>query len=117
MWIYKDVCGLGGAYKHIHPFKQAVVAHFIKSLPDWVDYVIVFGSATMPFCREDSDIDICIIGDYPEDLSNFTDSRMPGESYDFLFYKSPEQLLAKAELSIQNVERDIYEKGVVVYAK
>jgi predicted nucleotidyltransferase len=117
MWRYKDLYGLGHPYTLIHPFKQQAVKRLVDNISGWVDYVVVFGSSIMPYCRKDSDIDVSLIGDYTEENQNMDAMRMEGQSYDFLRYASVDDLKKRAAYSIQNVERDIYERGVVVFER
>lgn len=109
--------GLGHPYTLIHPFKQQAVKRLVDNVSGWVDYVIVFGSAIMPYCRKDSDIDVSLIGGYTGNDHNLDAMRIEGQSYDFLKYISLEDLKKRAAYNIQNIERDIYERGVVVFER
>jgi len=42
---------------------------------------------------------------------------MTGETYDFLKYKSLGDLRSLAQKSIQNIEKSILEKGVLIYER
>jgi predicted nucleotidyltransferase len=116
MWKYKDQFVFGHPYIFIHPFKQQAVKHLVDNIPAWVDYAIVFGSAIMPYCRHESDIDIALIGNLSGE-TNLDNLRIDNQSYDFLKYKSVNELKQKATTSRQNVEKDIYERGVVVFER
>ena len=116
MYKFSDKYGFGGAFAHVHPYKQRAVKFLVDNVDDVIQYVIIFGSSTLPTCKRDSDIDVCIIGVNSEDFSS-RNLRVPEEYYDFLTYPSTEEFLEEVNSSMQNVARSIYEEGVVVYAR
>lgn len=91
----------------------------VDNLPSgypWVDYAIVFGSAVSPSCHYGSDIDICLVGKTAEDF-NSQRLRDKSHAYDFILVDSKQDLVEKSENDFCSVYRDIWEEGVVVYAK
>ena len=113
-YLYFDKHGYGEPFVYIHPFKQAAAKHMVDNITPEITHVIIFGSSTLPCCRSWSDIDVCLIGDI-DDSVPLTSLRIKGESYDFLKYKSVDEMQRLAKRSIQNVERNILEKGVLIY--
>jgi len=113
-YLFFDKHGYGVPYTYIHPFKQAAVKHVVDNITPEITHVIVFGSSTLPSCRSWSDVDICLVGNIDESfkLSNL---RLKGESYDFLKYKSMDELKLLSQRSIQNIEKSILDKGVILY--
>ena len=91
---------------YIHPWKQPAVKRIIDSVKDIEDLkcIVVFGSALERRCRQDSDIDIVIFGDserkaiFPLDID-----------VDVLY----EDTIDRGSV----LWKEIYDKGVVVYAK
>jgi len=115
MWKFLDKHNLGNPYTLIHPKKQKIVKYLVDNIPNEVDYVIVFGSSIMPYCQAESDIDVAFVGECEyKDLDRaFVDD----QEYDVLIYKSLDEVKQRAFSSRQNVEREIYENGVLVYER
>lgn len=113
MYQFNDIYGYGKPIIFIHPFKQQVVKKLVEHICPAVTHVIIFGSATLPACRYDSDVDVCLIGD----VENMDTSKllMSGQAYDIVKYHSLTELRQKAESSFHNISKEIYTKGVVVY--
>ena len=83
----------------------------ISQLAAPISHGIIFGSATNYSCWWGSDIDVCLVG---VDASyNTKPLRVPGQAYDFIFYKNLEELRKQAHA--HGIEKEIWEKGVVVY--
>jgi predicted nucleotidyltransferase len=115
-YLYFDKHGYGEPFVYIHPFKQAAAKHLAENIMPGITHVIVFGSAVLPCCRSWSDVDVCLIGDMGDDVL-LSPLKKKGESYDFLKYASLDELHRLADRSIQNVEKSIVEKGVLVYER
>jgi predicted nucleotidyltransferase len=116
---YIDKYGYGSPFFYIHPLKQKAVRRLVDNLPTGTEYALVFGSALLPACREESDIDIALIGNIDGKI-NFRDlisdkTERNGCEYDIVTFPSIGYLREKAARSIQNGERSILEKGLVVY--
>ena len=105
----------GTPYVFVHPYKQQAVKQIIDSLPDWVEMAIVFGSAVQNYCTPESDIDLCIIG-LPPNPNNYGIATY-GESCDILQYDTKYLLTEQLHANRFSVERNIYEKGIVLYAR
>ena len=113
MYNFIDKYGYGTPYTNIHPFKQKAVKHMLDNKPPSIQVVIIFGSSVLPSCKDYSDIDVCLIGDFEE--FNLSDITVEGQAYDFVKYETVEELQEKAKLNGNGIDRDIYNKGVVVY--
>lgn len=113
-YLYFDKYGYGEPFIYIHPFKQSAVKYLVEHVSPEITHVIIFGSSTSPCCRSWSDIDVCLVGDIDE-TKPLSFLQKKGESYDILKYKSIHEIGRLAERSIQNIEKSILEKGVLVY--
>ena len=110
-WIFKDIHGYGYPYYHIHPYKQKVVREIVEYLPDWVEGVIVFGSAIHPSHMWWNDLDICVIGHRQRGKS----VGYHGVDCDILYLKSLEDLVELAEFEFNSIYYNIKQDGVLVY--
>jgi len=115
MYKFIDKHGYGKPYTYVHPYKQQAVKQFVNILPEWVEMVILFGSAVQTYCKPTSDIDVCIIGT-PPNKGNY-DIDIHEQTIDFLQYNTKENFLAAVENNPYGAAAEAYLKGVVVYAK
>ena len=106
-----DKYGYGGAYEYIHPYKQKDVKTVEKEIKDDVEAIIVFGSSIKDTCRPNSDIDMCIIGN----IKNINISK--NIEVDILSYPSVSILKEVAQNPWYSIEKEIWNKGVVIYAR
>lgn len=115
MFKFPDINGFGAPFTSIHPYKQKQIKHLIDNITPDIDYVIIFGSAVQHSCWIGSDIDVCLVGVgeyYPT-----RHLRQVGQAYDFLFYPDIDTLRKLAENEYLSIEKEIWEKGVLVYDK
>jgi len=111
-----DKHNLGVPFCYVHPYKQLAVKHLVDNVEDWVEGVIIFGSAVTDAHFYESDVDVCIVGTPSGEFSS-RDLRLKGEAYDFVLVESPDMLKQKSDEDFCSVYRDIMEGGVVVYDK
>jgi len=116
--VYKfiDKHNLGVPFCYVHPYKQLAVKHLVDNVEDWVEGVIIFGSAVTHAHYYESDLDVCIIGTPPGEFSS-RNLRLKGEAYDFILVESAQLLKQKSFEDFASVYRDIMDGGVVVYDK
>jgi len=112
---YNDKYGYGNPYIYIHPLRQRQVRHLVENKPPGTRYILVFGSVLHPYCREDSDVDVALVGKIPKG-ENFKAMMLPNCEYDIFVYESLEDLREKSQRNPQNMERSILEGGLAVYA-
>ena len=87
----------------------------IDVVPDSVDELWVFGSAVTPYCRPDSDLDVCIVGDNITKEDRRTLVHAPRRGMDLLDITNADfNKLRKEEGS---VFYEVYHKGVLIYKK
>ena len=102
-------------FEKINPLKQDELRKVLDVIPDSVDELWVFGSAATPYCRPDSDIDVCIVGDsisrddrkllahaprYGMDLIDVTHERFEAEKHE-----------------PGSIFNEVYSKGLLIYRK
>jgi len=116
MYKFLDKHNLGRPFYYVHPYKQLAVKHLVDNVEDWVDGVIIFGSAVTHAHFYESDLDVCIIGVPTGEFSSYN-LRIKGESYDFILVESVTLLKQKSDEDFSSIYRDIMEEGVVVYVK
>ena len=113
-YIFRDIHKFGFPYYHIHPYKQKVVKYLIDNKADWVDFIIIFGSALHPGHFYKKDLDVCLIGNLEGDF-NSSFMKIPGTMYDFIREESFVNLKLKAERHVGSVYYRIVKEGVMVY--
>ncbi|MCL1934897.1 MAG: nucleotidyltransferase domain-containing protein [Defluviitaleaceae bacterium] len=107
---FKDKEGFSPPFTYIHPYKQKEVKNIVDKLKGRVEAIIVFGSSVAYHCWTGSDIDLCLIGISPEDIKR---GELPNS--DVLYYKTKEEFLNNANTDLWTIEKEILEKGVVVW--
>jgi hypothetical protein len=60
---FKDLHRAGGRIRHVFPLHQRALLDLLAMLPETVDEVWVFGSTLTLRCGQDSDLDVCLVGD------------------------------------------------------
>ena len=50
-------------FERVSEYKREDLEKVLGAVPESVDELWVFGSAVTPYCRPDSDLDVCIVGD------------------------------------------------------
>ena len=116
MYKFKDVHSLGKPFYYVHPYKQLAVKHLVDNAYDWIEGIIVFGSAVSHAHHYDSDLDVCIIG-VPTGEFCSRNLRIREESYDFILVESVDMLRQLSNNDNFSVYHDIMTEGVLVYDK
>ena len=110
-----DITGKGLPYTYVYPLHQQDLEKILTSLPDSVEEVWVFGSVITLKARQESDLDLCIIGNLTKEDKYKLYSIKTRMKVDFIFYTWDEFYLNKTK-DIQ-LKIDITEKGMKVYNK
>lgn len=113
-WIFKDIDNLGYPFYHIHPFKQEAVKFIVANKPDWLEHVIVFGSAVKRGHFYEKDLDVCLVGADIHKIENFGHLKIPKTKYDIVTVMSLEELYEKANFAFGSVYYYIVKDGVLV---
>ena len=50
-------------FERVSEYKREDLKKILDVIPESVDELWVFGSSVTPYCRPDSDLDVCIVGD------------------------------------------------------
>ena len=115
--IFMDIHGFGYPYYHVHPYKQAAVKHIVDNVPNWITYVIIFGSAVKNWHMWWKDLDVCIVGEGADHLLGYRKNFiLPDCSMDFLEYNSL-TILSEHGAKWSDVRYHICREGVMVYEK
>ena len=101
-------------FEKVSNFKKEDLQKIIEVLPESVEELWVFGSAVTPYCRPDSDLDICVIGDISKE-DRRTISHAPRRGIDLLD-------ISKKDFEGEKINRgsiffEIYTKGLLIYTK
>ena len=99
-------------YDYINPKKQPEVKKILDSpIPDYVEGIILFGSAVTTNATQASDVDLAIVcNDSLDEPIPWIDEAV---DYDLLHYKSVEDFLRQTETN--QITKRIYERGVVIW--
>jgi len=102
-------------FEKISEYKQADLQKVLDVIPASVDELWVFGSAVTKFCRPDSDLDVCIIGDFITKEDRKILAHAPRYGMDLIDVNHDEfNKESKEKGSIYN---EIKSKGLLVYKK
>ena len=100
--------------KTISPFRADDLKAVLAKVPDSAEEIWVFGSTVTPYCRPDSDLDICIVGH----------TTMQEESVMYKAAKCAVDIITEtpegfAQLSRQpgSIYKEVKDKGLLVYKK
>ena len=113
---------IDGRHIHVADVKQKYMANIVDAARkcDYIDKVILFGSACGQLCTEESDIDLAVFGnqtkykcllsrkyrDFLEQIYTFDNHN---QAYDFLYFKTGDN-------NESNIMNDI-ERGEVLYVR
>jgi len=100
--------------KRICDFRKNDVRALLSKVTDSVEEVWVFGSTVTEFCRDDSDLDVCVVGhtSMKEESEMF---KAPKCSVD-LITETPEGFAVQSKIS-GSVYKEARDKGLLVYKK
>lgn len=101
--------------KAVSAYKQDDLQAILEILPASVDELWVFGSAVTPFCKPDSDLDVCIVSDNITKDERRTILHAPRRAMDLL-------VISKDGFNLESKDRNsvyyqIRNNGVLVYRK
>jgi len=102
-------------FEKISEYKQADLQKVLDVLPDSVDELWVFGSAVTKFCRPDSDLDVCVIGDSISKEDRKTMAHAPRYGMDLIDVNHDD--FARESKEIGSIYNEIKSKGLLVYKK
>ena len=113
-WIFKDIDNLGYPFHHIHPYKQDAVKFMVANKPEWLEHIIVFGSAVKRGHFYEKDLDVCLVGAGIHEIEDFGQIKSPNIRYDFVTVKSLAELHEKANFAFGSVFYHIMKDGVLI---
>jgi len=100
--------------KSVNPLKHDDLKKVLSKVPDSVDEIWVFGSSVTPYCRPNSDLDLCIIGHTTIEEESVMYKAASG-SVDIIT-KTPEGFASNSKIP-GSVYKEVLDKGVLVYKK
>ena len=106
-----DLINKGDIFANIHPYKQKDVYELVTILKDKVELIVIFGSSVKDTCWQGSDLDVCIVSKEDIQLKNVI------KNLNFLKYDTIEELAHLASYPLWCIEKEIWEKGEVVYVR
>lgn len=102
-------------FDKVSNLKKEDLQSVIDVLPDTVDELWVFGSAVTPYCRPDSDLDVCVVGEKISREDRKKLAHAPRRGMDLLSI-TPDEF--DKECSDKNsVYYDVRNKGLLIYKK
>lgn len=102
-------------FEKVNTLKQEEVRKILDMLPDSVDELWVFGSAVTQYCRPDSDIDVCIVGDCITKNDRRLIAHAPRYGMDLIDVTNEQFESAKHEPD--SIFHEVFEKGLLIYKK
>ena len=102
-------------FERISKYKTEDLQKVLDVLPESVDELWVFGSAVTSFCRPDSDLDVCIIGDSISKEDRRTIAHAPRNGMDLLNITHADFIRESSEEG--SVFYDVKNKGLLIYKK
>ncbi len=102
-------------FERVSEYKREDLEKVLNVIPESVDELWVFGSAVTKYCRPDSDLDVCIIGDNITKEDRKTLAHAPRYGMDLInVTHSDFEKESKEKGSIYN---EIKTKGLLIYKK
>lgn len=102
-------------FDKISEYKKDDLSKVLEALPDSVDELWVFGSATTEFCRPDSDLDVCIVGNNISKEDRKVISHAPRRGMDLIDVDTETFEREKSENN--TIYKEIFDKGLLIYKK
>ena len=102
-------------FERVNAIKQDELRKVLNTVPNSVDELWVFGSALTPYCRPDSDIDVCVIGDNITKEDRKQMAHAPRYGMDLINVNHAQFEAEKNELG--SIFHEIFTKGLLIYRK
>lgn len=102
-------------FAKVSEFKRDDLNAVLAVIPESVDELWVFGSAVTPYCRPDSDLDVCVVGDNITKADRKVLAHAPRRGMDLLNISNADFLAERDKAG--SVFYDVYHKGLLVYKK
>jgi len=102
-------------FDRVNDIKKEDVKAVLSVIPDSVDELWIFGSAITEFCREDSDIDICVIGDNITREDRRVLAHAPRRGMDLLNVTHEEFERERGDKN--SIYHAVFNKGLLLYKK
>ena len=102
-------------FEKVSEFKRDDLKKVLDAMPDSVDELWVFGSSITPYCRPDSDLDVCVVGDNISREDRKTLAHAPRRGMDLIDVTHHE--FKEQRLDPDSIFSEVYNKGLLIYRK
>ncbi|MCQ2565305.1 MAG: type II toxin-antitoxin system RelB/DinJ family antitoxin [Clostridia bacterium] len=102
-------------FERVSEYKREDLEKVLEVLPESIDELWVFGSAITEYCRPDSDLDVCIVGDNISKEDRRTLAHAPRYGMDLLDISHDD--FAKESREKGSIYNEIKTKGLLIYKK
>ena len=102
-------------FERVSEYKRNDLEKVLAVIPDSVDELWVFGSSVTPYCRPDSDLDVCIVGDNISKDDRRKVAHAPRYGMDLLDISH--EAFEKESQERGSVFNEIKTKGLLIYKK
>lgn len=102
-------------FERVSEYKREDLEKVLSVLPESIDELWVFGSSVTQFCRPDSDLDVCIIGDNITKDDRKILAHAPRYGMDLLSISNEE--FERESSVVGSVFNEIKSKGLLIYKK
>ena len=106
---------LSDPIEQISLFRRDNLRNMLAVIPDTVDELWVFGSSVTPYCRPDSDLDVCIVGDEIRIDEKRLLFSAAGCAVDLIDATHAE--FDRRRLEEGDIFSEVYNKGIKIYQK
>lgn len=102
-------------FDKVSKLKKEDLQSVLDVLPDSVDELWVFGSAVTPYCKPDSDLDVCVVGNKISGEDRKIIAHAPRRGMDLLNISKEE--FDRESLDKNSVYHAVKNKGLLIYKK
>ena len=102
-------------FEKVNKLKQEDLKRILDALPDSVDELWVFGSALTPYCKPESDIDVCVVGDNITNEDCRTLMHAPTSAMDLI--DASHEVFENERKVVGSIYNEVQEKGLLIYDK
>ncbi len=114
---FPDPYNFGEAYRPVFPPRHKTMKAVLDNIPETIEAVYVFGSSIRFDTGIDSDLDVLLIGELPNDDYNKICRAVPkGEKLDLLV-ETKERFLSQLDDEWSSLYRKIYLRGYKIYER
>ena len=106
---------VGRNFDRVSEFKRDDLQKVLDVVPDSVDELWVFGSAITKYCRPESDLDVCVVGNSISKADRKIMAHAPRRGMDLIDVTHAE--FEEQSLDKNSIFNSVKEKGLLIYRK